>query len=144
MTKTKMIGLFLAVAVGLVLLLMPTPEGLTGFIPPAPQAGASVSAASSSPPSTPPAVVPQRVLAIISFTVVLWAFGVVNTGIASILMIALLIVAGVPALDVPVVNNFTNRIETNAGALSGFSQPSWWTLVAVLYYGCAMKGTGLA
>jgi di/tricarboxylate transporter len=43
-------------------------------------------------------------------------------------MMGLLIVAKVPPPD----------------ALFGFSQGSWWTLVAVLYYGCAMQSTGLA
>jgi anion transporter len=70
----------------------------------------------------------QRVLAITAFTVCLWVFQVVNNGVAAVLMMALLIPAGVAP---PV-------------ALSGFSGGSWWILVSVLFYGCAMKSTGLA
>ena len=70
----------------------------------------------------------QTALAITAFTIVLWAFGVMNNGVASVLMMALLIPAGAkPAL-----------------ALSGFSSGSWWILLAVLYYGFAMQKTGLA
>jgi di/tricarboxylate transporter len=110
MTKNKIFGLVLAVVVGLIILMMPTPEGLLTHTP------------------TGVNNIPQRVLAIIAFTVVLWVFSVVNNGIASVLMMGLLIAAKVPPPD----------------ALYGFSQGSWWTLVAVLYYGCAMKSTGLA
>src|SRR5215475_13010648 len=98
----KLLGLGIAIILGLVTLLMPQPAGLT-------PAG-------------------QRVLAITAFTVVLWVFQVVNNGIAAILMMALMMVAGIRPPD----------------ALSGFSQPSWWILAAVLFYGCAMKNTGLA
>jgi divalent anion:Na+ symporter, DASS family len=70
----------------------------------------------------------QRVLAITAFTVCLWVFQVINNGIAAILMMALLIPAGVAPPQ----------------ALSGFSAGSWWILAAVLFYGCAMKNTGLA
>jgi len=98
----KWLGLGIAIIVGLVILLMPQPAGLT-------PAG-------------------QRVLAITAFTVVLWVFQVVNNGIAAILMMALMMVGGIRPPD----------------ALSGFSQPSWWILAAVLFYGCAMKNTGLA
>ena len=70
----------------------------------------------------------QRVLAITAFTVCLWVFQVINNGIAAILMMALLIPAGVAPPQ----------------ALSGFSGGSWWILAAVLFYGCAMKNTGLA
>jgi di/tricarboxylate transporter len=52
-----------------------------------------------------------------------------NNGVASILMMALLIaVAKVPP----------------PRALSGFADPAFWTLLAVLYYGFAMRKTGLA
>jgi di/tricarboxylate transporter len=94
--------LAIAVVAGLAILFMPTPENLT--------------------PTG------QRVLAIIAFTVALWALQVVNNGIAAVLMMALMITAGVKPPD----------------ALSGFSQGSWWILAAVLFYGCAMKSTGLA
>ena len=93
----------LAVAVGLVVGLMPTPQGLTHTA--------------------------QLVLAIVAFAIVLWAAEVMNNGVASILMMALLIaVAKVPP----------------PRALSGFSDPAFWTLLAVLYYGFAMRKTGLA
>src|SRR5689334_10005713 len=98
----KWLGLAIAIAVGLLIMLLPTPAGLT--------------------------VVGQRVLAITAFTVCLWVFQVVNNGIAAVLMMALLIPAGVAPPQ----------------ALSGFAQGSWWILVSVLFYGCAMKNTGLA
>ena len=70
----------------------------------------------------------QTALAVTGFTIVLWAFQVMNNGVASVLMMALLIPAGVrPPL-----------------ALSGFSGGSWWILLAVLFYGFAMQRTGLA
>jgi di/tricarboxylate transporter len=95
-------GLAFAIVLGLIIMFIPTPAGLTA--------------------------VGQRVLAIIAFTVVLWVFQVINNGIAAILMMALLIPAGVRVPD----------------ALSGFSGGSWWILVSVLFYGCAMRSTGLA
>jgi anion transporter len=70
----------------------------------------------------------QRVLAITALTVCLWVFQTVNNGIAAILMMALMIAGGVAPPQ----------------ALSGFSGGSWWILAAVLFYGCAMKSTGLA
>jgi anion transporter len=70
----------------------------------------------------------QMVLAITGFSATLWAFQVMNNGVASVLMMALLILAGVrPPL-----------------ALSGFGSPPFWILVTVLFYGFAMKKTGLA
>src|ERR1700753_362189 len=70
----------------------------------------------------------QSVLAVTAVTVALWMFGGMSTGVGSILMMALMIPAGVkPAV-----------------ALSGFSAPSFWILVAVLFYGFAMQVTGLA
>src|ERR1700722_8027283 len=101
-TRVKWLPLLLAIAIGLALFFMPAPHGLT-------RAG-------------------QTALAITAFTIVLWAFGVMNNGVASVLMMALLIPASArPAL-----------------ALSGFSTGSWWILLAVLYYGFAMQKTGLA
>src|SRR5262245_4746176 len=98
----RWLGLAIAIVIGLSIMLMPTPAGLTP--------------------------VGQRVLAITAFTVCLWVFQVINNGIAAILMMALLIPAGVAPPQ----------------ALSGFSGGSWWILAAVLFYGCAMKNTGLA
>lgn len=98
----KFLLLAIAVVVGLAILYMPTPSGLT-------------------PPG-------QRVLAITGFTVALWVFQVVNNGVAAVFMMALMIAGGIKPPD----------------ALSGFSQGSWWILAAVLFYGCAMKNTGLA
>src|SRR5580693_670690 len=101
-TRVKWAPLLIAIAIGLALFFMPAQHGLT-------RAG-------------------QTALAITAFTIVLWAFGVMNNGVASVLMMALLIPAGArPAL-----------------ALSGFSSGSWWILLAVLYYGFAMQKTGLA
>ena len=70
----------------------------------------------------------QLILAITAFSAILWAFQVINNGITSVLMMGLLISAGVrPPL-----------------ALSGFGGPPFWVLVTVLFYGFAMKKTGLA
>jgi sodium-dependent dicarboxylate transporter 2/3/5 len=68
------------------------------------------------------------VLAITAGTVVLWATEVMNNGVASVLMMALLIAVKVPP----------------PRALSGFADPAFWTLLAVLFYGFAMRKTGLA
>ena len=92
-TRVKWLPLLVAIAIGLALYFMPAQQGLT-------RAG-------------------QTALAITGFTIVLWAFGVMNNGVASVLMMALLVLAGArPAL-----------------ALSGVSSGSWWILLAVLYYG---------
>jgi anion transporter len=98
----KWIWLGVAIVVGLVLAFSPTPEGLT-------RTG-------------------QLVLAITAGTVILWATEVMNNGVASVLMMALLIAVKVPP----------------PRALSGFADPAFWTLLAVLYYGFAMRKTGLA
>ena len=68
------------------------------------------------------------VLAVLAFTVVLWVTQTINNGIASVLMVALLILVGVKP---PV-------------ALSGYGGPPFWVLLTVLFYGFAMKKTGLA
>jgi len=100
--RIKWVPFLAAIAVGAAIFLIPTPRGLS-------QTG-------------------QFALAITGFTIVLWAFQVMNNGVASVLMMALLIPAGVkPSL-----------------ALSGFSSGSWWVLLAVLFYGFAMQRTGLA
>jgi DASS family divalent anion:Na+ symporter len=101
-TRVKWLPLLLAIAIGLAIFFMPAQHGLS-------RAG-------------------QTALAITAFTIVLWAFSVMNNGVASVLMMALLIPAGArPAL-----------------VFSGFSSGSWWVLLAVLYYGFAMQKTGLA
>src|SRR6202453_2409347 len=100
--RVKWVPLLLAIAIGLALFFMPAQHGLT-------RAG-------------------QTALAITAFTIVLWAFGVMNNGVASVLMIAMLIPAG----------------ATPALALRGFSSGSWWCHLAVLYDGFAMQKTGLA
>ena len=70
----------------------------------------------------------QKVLAIAVFTILLWMFQVMNNAVIAVFMMGLMVLAGVqPAL-----------------ALGGFSGPSFWILVCVLYYGCAMQKTGLA
>jgi anion transporter len=94
--------LALAVAVGTAIFVIPTPHGLSRTA--------------------------QAALAITGLTVVLWAAQAMNNGVASVLMMALMIPAGIkPSL-----------------ALSGFSSGSWWVLLAVLFYGFAMRHTGLA
>lgn len=102
MKASKWIWFLVAVIVGLLVAALPIPQGLTR-----------------------PA---QLVLAITAFSVVLWAAEVMNSGVASVLMMALLIAVGI-------------RVPT---VLSGFSGGSFWTLLAVLYYGFAMRKTGLA
>ena len=100
--RVRWLPLALAVAVGAVIFLIPTPQGLSRTA--------------------------QIALAITGLTVVLWAAQVMNNGVASVLMMALMIPAGInPSL-----------------ALSGFSSGSWWVLLAVLFYGFAMQHTGLA
>jgi len=102
MKKNQWLGLLLAVIVALAILAAPLPSGLD-------------SAA-------------RRVLAVAVFTILLWMFQVMNNGVAAILMMGLMVLAGVkPAV-----------------ALGGFAGPSFWILVCVLYYGCAMQKTGLA
>ncbi len=70
----------------------------------------------------------QSVLAVAGFAITLWLFQVTNNGVSSILMMGLMIIVGV-------------RPQV---ALGGFSSPSFWILLCVLYYGCAMHRTGLA
>jgi DASS family divalent anion:Na+ symporter len=95
-------GFAAALTIGLVVAALPTPDGLS-------RQG-------------------QLVLAVSGVTVALWVFRSISNGIASILMMGLMVPIGVrPAL-----------------ALSGFSSPSLWILVAVLFYGFAMQQTGLA
>jgi DASS family divalent anion:Na+ symporter len=100
--RIKWLPLLLAIAVGAVIFYIPTPHGLSRTA--------------------------QIAVAITGFTVVIWAAQVMNNAVASVLMMALLIPAGVkPAL-----------------AFSGFAGGSWWVLVGVLFYGFAMQRTGLA
>jgi anion transporter len=70
----------------------------------------------------------HAVLAILAFSAVLWATQCVNSGVSSIVMMGLLILAGVRP---PLV-------------MSGFGTPPFWVLLTVLYYGFAMKKSGLA
>ena len=100
--RSKWIWLGLAAAAGIIIGALPTPEGL----------------------SRPG----QLVLAITAFTVILWMFRVMNNGVASVLMMALMIPVGIrPQL-----------------AFSGFASPQFWLLLSVLFYGFAMQRTGLA
>jgi sodium-dependent dicarboxylate transporter 2/3/5 len=110
LSKIKWIPLLIAIAVGMGIAYAPTPQGLTHRA--------------------------QVVLAILAFTVVLWATDVMNNGVASVLMMALMIASGVRPLGV--VNG------TVTGVFSGFADPAFWILLTVLYYGFAMKKTGLA
>src|SRR5215469_515417 len=110
--KVKWGWLAVAVAVALAVAFLPTPQGLSRTA--------------------------QLVLAIICGTVVLWAAEVMNNGVASLLMMGILMALGVrPLLTVPGSNDIS-------GALSGFSDGAWWTLLVVVYYGFVMKKTGLA
>jgi DASS family divalent anion:Na+ symporter len=70
----------------------------------------------------------QKVLAIAVFTILLWMLQVMNNGVTAVLMMGLMVLSGVqPGL-----------------ALGVFAGSSFWILVCVLYYGCAMQKTGLA
>jgi len=70
----------------------------------------------------------QKVLAVAVFAILLWMLQVMNNGVTAVLMMGLMVLAGVqPGL-----------------ALGGFAGSSFWILVCVLYYGCAMQKTGLA
>jgi anion transporter len=101
-TSSKWFHFAVAAILGATLGLMPAPHGLSHIA--------------------------QTVLAVLAFTVVLWMFKVMNNGIASVLMMGLMILFGVkPSL-----------------VLSGFSAPSFWILLVVLFYGLAMQRTGLA
>src|SRR5262245_26661885 len=72
----------------------------------------------------------QLVLAVIAGTVILWATEVMNNGVASLLMMGTLMVVGVaPLAVVPGLN------PPVSGALSGFADGAWWTLLVVVYYG---------
>ena len=102
MKKSRLFGTILAILAGAAILLAPLPSGLTADA--------------------------QKVLAIAVFTILLWMFQVMNNGVASILLMGLMVLAGVPP----------------GLALGGFAGPSFWILVCVLYYGCAMQKTGLA
>jgi anion transporter len=106
----KALMLAIAAAIGLGIAYMPTPAGLSH-----------------------PA---QVVLAILAFTVTIWATDVMNNGVASVLMMALMIYSGVRPLGV--------ANGTVTGAFSGYADPAFWILLTVLYYGFAMKKTGLA
>lgn len=102
----------MAIAVALVVAFLPTPAGLSR------QA--------------------QLVLAVVAGTIVLWAAEVMNNGLASLLMMGVLMAIGVaPLLTVRDTGDVS-------GALSGFSDGAWWTLLVVVFYGYAMKKTGLA
>ena len=70
----------------------------------------------------------KSMLAVAAFTITVWLFQVMNNAVASVLMMGLMVLLGAePQL-----------------VLSGFSSPSFWILLCVLYYGCAMDRTGLA
>src|SRR5438105_11369629 len=90
LSATKLIWIGIALAVGLGIAFMPAVQGLS-------RNG-------------------QLVLAITACTVVLWATDVMNNGVASILMMALLIAVKMPPPRV----------------LSGFADPAFWTLLSVL------------
>jgi anion transporter len=101
-TRSRWVRFAFALAIGAIILFMPAPPGLSR--------------------------ISHAVLAILVFSVGLWMLQVMNNGVASVLMMGLLIPAGVkPSL-----------------ALSGFTTSGFWILLVVLFYGCAMHRTGLA
>ena len=92
--RVKWLPFLLAVAVGAAIFFMPAQQGLSKIA--------------------------QTALAVTGFTIVLWAFQVMNNGVASVLRMALLITAGVkPTLS-----------------LSGCSGGSWRVLCVVVFSGC--------
>ncbi len=61
-----------------------------------------------------------------------------NNAVTTLLMMGLMMAVGVrPLLTVPGSNAIS-------GALSGYADGAWWTLLVVVYYGFIMKKTGLA
>lgn len=68
------------------------------------------------------------ILGIFAFTVILWAFSPLENAAVTLLLLGLLTVAGVPYRVV----------------LSGFASGGFWILLTVLFFGYAMKKTGLA
>jgi anion transporter len=112
--SVKWVWLAIAIAVALSIAFMPTPDGLSRTA--------------------------QLVLAIIAGTVILWAAEVMNNGVASLLMMGIMMCIGVA----PLTTVAGAAPPGVSGALSGFSDGAWWTLLVVVYYGFAMKKTGLA
>ncbi|MCL2689597.1 MAG: anion permease [Chitinispirillia bacterium] len=102
MKRIKLFGLLLSIIIGGAVLFAPQPSGLTAD--------------------------GQKVLAAAVFTILLWMFQVMNSGVSAVLMMGLMTAAGVK----PEI------------AFGSFAAPSFWILVCVLYYGCAMQKTGLA
>lgn len=70
----------------------------------------------------------HSILAILALTVTFWVFEVLVNAVTSLLMLALMIVAGVKPEH----------------AFSAFSGQAFWILLVVLFYGYAMQSTGLA
>jgi sodium-dependent dicarboxylate transporter 2/3/5 len=102
LNHSKWLWLAVAALTGIVIVMLPAPAGLSRTA--------------------------QLILSLTAFTVVLWSLQVLNNGVASVLMMALMVLAGVKP---PMV-------------FSGFASPGLWILVCVLFYGFAMQRTGLA
>ncbi|MBI4444709.1 MAG: anion permease [Acidobacteria bacterium] len=68
------------------------------------------------------------IVAVIAMTVVLWASSSIENAAATFLMLGALVAGGIPASQV----------------LSGYASGGFWILLAVLYYGFAMRKSGLA
>ena len=100
--RKRIVGALLAVLAGGLIWMMPTPQGLTP--------------------------VGQAVVAILTFTVMFWIFGVLDNASTSLLMLALMMLAGVKPEH----------------ALGAFASSAFWILLVVLFYGFAMQSTGLA
>ena len=92
----------MAILAGGLIWMMPTPQGLTP--------------------------VGQAVVAILAFTVMFWIFGVLDNASTTLLMLALMMMAGVKPEH----------------ALGAFAGSAFWILLVVLFYGFAMQSTGLA
>jgi len=101
-SRSRWIWILTSLLLGGVILFLPAPHGLSPLA--------------------------HRVVAILAFAVMLWASQALNSGITSILMLGLLIIAGVKPSE----------------ALVGFASPPFWLLLTVLFYGFAMKKSGLA
>ncbi|MFB3888282.1 MAG: SLC13 family permease [Candidatus Bathyarchaeia archaeon] len=97
----KIIGAVLGISVALIVSLMPTPAGFN-------QLG-------------------QAVLGITLMTAIFWATGPISLGSATVLMLALYALVGVPATT----------------AFSAFTSATAWVLIPGLLYGFAMAKTGL-
>lgn len=97
----KLIGAVIAIAVGLIIAFMPTPAGFNRL--------------------------GQEVLGITLMTAIFWATGPISLGSATVLMLALFALVGIPATT----------------TFAAFTSATCWILIPGLMYGFAMQKTGL-